>query len=393
MRLFLRAVLFTTGLAAIIVGLTLRQARHDPAQAFWEISSTYYGNDEEIYRVIMPDSTPEYTTDIYGYPTIVQGRQLRLTNNPGTDTNPAWSPDGKWIVYVTQIGNKYYLYRMAAGGAERKNLGEISSPYAGRGWSLDSQWVVVFGGGNSFSAEQFTVNLATGQRISMNASTTPLWTQKSEWVVYTSMRTLEEGIWRVNPATGEREQLTEGLADFATLSPDGQWVVFSSGFGIGKVKQIFRMRIDGSDYAALTDGTYASYDPHISPDNQWLLFLSKHGSRIEIYKMRLDGSEVTQLTNNYMDESDLSWSPDGTKIYFYGESNYGQMIRPYEMSADGTNLRVLDAAPYFGRNNNQSTVIDLDWQLWLTFAFAAIAWSALIIEVMLFRRQRRHEFQ
>ncbi len=391
MRMMLRIVLFTAGLCALLVGLTMQQGRQNPAEAYWEIGSTYYGNDEEIYRVIRPNATPVFILDAYGYPITQQGRQLRLTNNPGTDTEPAWSPNGKWIVYVTQIGDTYYLYRMAAGGAERKNLGEISSPYAARGWSLDSEWVIVYSGGG-FSAEQFAVHLESGQRVWMNASTAPLWTQNSEWVVYTSMRTLQEGIWRMNPETGIKEQLTEGLADFATLSPDGQWIVFSSGYGRGKMKQIFRMRIDGSDLIALTDGTYPAYDPHVSPDNEWILFLTRQGSRVELYKMRMDGSDVTRLTDNFMEEQNLEWSPDGEHIYFWGESSYNQMMRPYQIDADGSHLRVLDSTQNFDYGDYRSPVIDLDWQLWLPFAFAALMWNILIFEIILYRRSRHTRF-
>ncbi len=388
MRMMLRAILFTAGLCAIVVGLTMQQARRNSAEAYWEIGSTYFGNDEEIYRVIVPDSTPEYILDAYGYPVTEEGRHLRLTNNPGTDTQPAWSPDGKWIVYVTQIGNKYYLNRMAAGGAERKNLGEITSPYASRGWSLDSQWVIVFSG-NGFSAEQYAVHLDTGRRVYMNASTTPLWTENSEWVVYTSMRTLEEGIWRLNPANGERERLTEGLADFATLSPDGQWIVFSSGYGRGKMKQIFRMGIDGSDLIALTDGTAPSYDPHISPDSAWILFSTRLGNRVELYKMRMDGSDLTRLTENYTNEQNLEWSPDSQKIYFWGESSYNQMMRPYVMNADGSNISILESTQNFDRGDYRSPVIDLGWRLWLPFVFAGMMWGILLVEIFMYRRSHR----
>src|SRR5438132_8172230 len=30
----------------------------------------------------------------------------QITTNPGADTAPSWSPDGKWITYVTQLDRK-----------------------------------------------------------------------------------------------------------------------------------------------------------------------------------------------------------------------------------------------------------------------------------------------
>ena len=34
----------------------------------------------------------------------------QVTTNPGADASPAWSPDGKWITYVTQLDPKLLMY-------------------------------------------------------------------------------------------------------------------------------------------------------------------------------------------------------------------------------------------------------------------------------------------
>jgi dipeptidyl aminopeptidase/acylaminoacyl peptidase len=52
----------------------------------------------------------------------------QITTNPGDDNNPAWSPDSKWIAYVTQIEPKLFEYATKhlavspAGGGEVKVL-------------------------------------------------------------------------------------------------------------------------------------------------------------------------------------------------------------------------------------------------------------------------------
>jgi dipeptidyl aminopeptidase/acylaminoacyl peptidase len=37
-------------------------------------------------------------------------RLTQVTTNPGADTAPAWSPDGKWLTYVTQLDPKLFDY-------------------------------------------------------------------------------------------------------------------------------------------------------------------------------------------------------------------------------------------------------------------------------------------
>ncbi len=34
----------------------------------------------------------------------------QVTTNPGSDDSPVWSPDGKWIAYVTQLDPKLLVY-------------------------------------------------------------------------------------------------------------------------------------------------------------------------------------------------------------------------------------------------------------------------------------------
>src|SRR5262249_775835 len=54
-----------------------------------------------------PDAT--YNTDIWvvAADNPDQGKTLlQVTTNPGRDRSPAWSPDGKWLAYVTTIDVK-----------------------------------------------------------------------------------------------------------------------------------------------------------------------------------------------------------------------------------------------------------------------------------------------
>jgi dipeptidyl aminopeptidase/acylaminoacyl peptidase len=70
----------------------------------------------------VPDPDRTYNSDIWvasadnvarsaGAPSDDKGARLtQVTTNPGADTSPAWSPDGKWITYVTQLEPKLFDY-------------------------------------------------------------------------------------------------------------------------------------------------------------------------------------------------------------------------------------------------------------------------------------------
>jgi dipeptidyl aminopeptidase/acylaminoacyl peptidase len=60
-----------------------------------------------------PDSDHSYNSDIWvvSADNSDKGAQLtQVTTNPGEDRSPAWSPDGKWITYVTQLEPKLFQY-------------------------------------------------------------------------------------------------------------------------------------------------------------------------------------------------------------------------------------------------------------------------------------------
>ena len=60
-----------------------------------------------------PDPDRSYNTDIWVVTADNSDKGARLTQittNPGPDRSPAWSPDGKWIAYVTETDLKAMIY-------------------------------------------------------------------------------------------------------------------------------------------------------------------------------------------------------------------------------------------------------------------------------------------
>jgi dipeptidyl aminopeptidase/acylaminoacyl peptidase len=60
-----------------------------------------------------PDPDRNYNLDIWvveAANTDKGARLTQVTTNPGTDRSPSWSPDGKWIAYVSQIEPKLFEY-------------------------------------------------------------------------------------------------------------------------------------------------------------------------------------------------------------------------------------------------------------------------------------------
>jgi dipeptidyl aminopeptidase/acylaminoacyl peptidase len=58
-----------------------------------------------------PDRTYDSNIWVVAADSTDKGAHLtQITTNPGSDDSPAWSPDGKWIAYVTQLDPKLLVY-------------------------------------------------------------------------------------------------------------------------------------------------------------------------------------------------------------------------------------------------------------------------------------------
>ncbi len=81
-----------------------------------------------------------------------------------------------------------------------------------------------------------------------------------------------------------------------------------------------------------------NYDPSVSPDGEWIVFVSNRHLNDEIYRVRRNGQDLQRLTeNDWQWDKHPSISPDGGQIVFW--SNRDGRRQLYLMNADGSGQR------------------------------------------------------
>ena len=278
------------------------------AQAPEEAQIVFQSNRDGNWR---SDESEIYVMDTDG------GNKRRLTNNPGLDYMPRWSPDGQRIVFAHAdvkggwfVPESSEIYVMDADGSNQRNL--TNSPEADQcpAWSPD------------------------GQRIAFASYRDG------------SYRDFNGEIYVMDADGSNPRRLTNNLANDwgPNFSPDGQRIAFTS-WRDGN-EELYVMDADGSNQRNLTNSP-ASRDgwQEWSPDGQKIAFDTNRDGNFEIYVMDADGKNQRNLTNNPADDWVGAWSPDGQRMAFWSGRDGNHNVEIYVMDADGDNLRRLTNHP------------------------------------------------
>jgi len=84
-----------------------------------------------------------------------------------------------------------------------------------------------------------------------------------------------------------------------TLTPDANNVIFSYEGDLWKVSS------NGGEAYRLTAMQGTETNPSVSPDGQWLAFSSNQYGNNDVYIMPLQGGKITQLTFHQSDDNDI----------------------------------------------------------------------------------------
>jgi len=128
------------------------------------------------------------------------------------------------------------------------------------------------------------------------------------------------------PAPQETRLTTaKGLDDGPEYSPDGKYIYFNSE-RTGHM-QIWRMKADGSEQEQVFSDDLNNWFPHISPDGQWMVFLTYEGDvkghpenkDVMLRLMSLSDKKITVLAKLFGGQGTInvpSWSPDSKQLAF-----------------------------------------------------------------------------
>jgi imidazolonepropionase-like amidohydrolase/Tol biopolymer transport system component len=229
-----------------------------------------------LYKRALPDGKPE-----------------RLTTATLQESEPAFAPDGKSVVYVTWNDS-------LTGSICRVNLDGKSKP----------------------------VVLTTQKGIYR----TPSLSRDGKWIVYGkdgsegylgNAYTVKPGIYMMPVAGGKEEFITDNGSN-AVFSADGSRIYYQGGgSGLGQYEASFSScKTDGSDERMLLKSKYGSQFT-VSPDGNWVAYVHLHNVYIAAFphtgkpvSVGDDGSEIPVKKVSRDAGINLHWSSDNKQLHY-----------------------------------------------------------------------------
>jgi Tol biopolymer transport system component len=218
------------------------------------------------------------------------GRPLRVTAAPGWEDQPALSPDGGRIAYVSNESGNCDIY--------------VTDVHGG-------------------STLRLTDDPATDD--------SPVWLPDGTAIVFASDRGGGASLWKVSQFGGGATLLVED-AEFPALSPDGTRVAFARA-GASGWRRIFVAPLSSPSSAEArtgdADGVWDHYAPAWSPDGRTICYATRHN----LWTVPADGGEPRPLTDIGAGDASPAWSSDGGHVYF--SSNRGGTTALWRVSRRG----------------------------------------------------------
>src|SRR5579871_542221 len=322
----------------------------------------------------------DYRSSIWIVPT-AGGEAQQFTSGTANASSPAWSPDGRWLAFVSEREG------------EPKQSGEKDTRKLGKG--KPQIWLIPTDGGEAHQLTYMQHGASNptwspdGNSILFNAPVGPADEETEDGKPLPKVRVIDRLWYRLDgvgfiherrshlfliPATGgEALQLTDGDWDDsdAAWSPDGRQIAFASSREADRWQipcpDIYTLSIDDGKPGALrrlTDGTLGCGSPAWSPDGKTIAFIAAlklfSGGHVSLYTLPSNAEQAaaTNLTQDFegsfadWTNSDIgdehlapapAWSADGKTLF--GLASHRGATRVFTIPTSGAGRQPATLTP------------------------------------------------
>ncbi len=292
------------------------------------------------------------------------GPARQFTYGDQVDSQPAWSPDGRQIAFVSNRddGKQPQIYSIPIDGGEARPLTSLKGEFGRFEWSPDGRRLVC-----AFRKKDKAVldREADEQKKELGVVERHITRLTYKADAYGFLPQERWHIWSLDARTGRAKQLTEGdyYDEYGPhWSPDGQSIIFLSNRSEDPDRQwdrveIFIIPAGGGEMRQIKAPPGLKDMPRFSPDGRWLAYYQHAGRdaywrNTNLWVVPVDGgSEAKNLTGpfdlhagqdtvNDIDKFQTmppTWSSDSQKLYFQATHHGNTLLK--SVALDGPDLQ------------------------------------------------------
>ena len=285
-----------------------------------------------------------------------EGDLRQITDSPARDRNVSYSPDGKWLSFISDRSGREELYVVAVDGAgEPQKLSDLDALKNGYNWSPDSTQLAY----TASDGKLRVVGVSGKDTKELSSSRygnigTPVWSPDSKWLAFSkSDITRTTDIYLIPATGGEEKKVT--FESFGESNPrfsvDGRKLFFtrndSTGQGGGTPSvQLYSVTLehldrDPDDPEERADAEAAQTDPAASdaPNRRPAGAQRQPSKPVNVDWAGLK-RRTKQLTRSSTPVTDYATAPDGHTLVFATVETAGTTNVPviYSIQDDGRRL-------------------------------------------------------
>jgi Tol biopolymer transport system component len=242
----------------------------------------------------------------------------RLTTNPGPDVMPAWSPDGRRIVFASaRDGSPRELYVMNADGSDQQRLTSLGNNPGWPDWSPDGTRIAFHAARGDGNFDLYIIN-ADGSGLRRLTTTDsylrPRWSPDGTRLAFNWYQSTVGGTCcaRVGvvhaDGTGLRVLASESMQDMdPAWAPDGRQLAFSRYRGMNAMGYpvLAVVNADGTGERELGTNTMGAVHVAWSRGSGRIFFASMSAGSSAVYSVRPNGSDVRRVSGSNDQQPDV----------------------------------------------------------------------------------------